>query len=293
MPWWVYLGAALLLVIVLLAGLSVYRWLSVRLIRTVTAVEITSGERWQGEAVAVRVETTVKSQSAGRLRRRVAEGERVRAGELVCEVVGEDGKVFEALAAPAAGLVSYRFDGLEFLHPAMRPDEVWEAVRQPVVRELADNEKTKEDQAVFRLVDNHTIYFYASLKGTGQLKPGMNLAMRLAERSLQLTVMEVVPTSSGQKVLLKTSAFLPAFLHLRYLDLDLTIQETSGLSLPARCLTKAGSSEGVYLLVDGRPVFYKVQVLKRSEDTVIVSDIPPGARVVLKPEKIRRYLLPW
>ena len=55
--------------------------------------------------------------------------------------------------------------------------------------------------------------------------------------------------------------------------------------MPQRALEERGNRTGVYVIVEGKPVFHYVNVIGGNDRDVAVSGLPPGVSVVTNPER--------
>ncbi|HET7559596.1 MAG TPA: hypothetical protein VFK80_06525 [Limnochordia bacterium] len=67
---------------------------------------------------------------------------------------------------------------------------------------------------------------------------------------------------------------------------EVRFDSVAGVLLSRRALTKKDGVEGVYVMVERRPVFRPVEVKAGSGDRIVVDGVPVGARVVVDPAAI-------
>ncbi|MGQ9778753.1 MAG: HlyD family efflux transporter periplasmic adaptor subunit [Bacillota bacterium] len=242
----------------------------------VPAVYGTLEETKRVEAVIFRRERLILAPAEGRFLRHHPEGERIPRQGLVGVLERPKAKV--KILAPAAGLLSYAFDGLEGWSPARvlaAPEEAYRAGQKSRTRPTAKG-SLHRGEPLARLVDDERQYLVLPFSGERPPEAGKSLTIRTGD----LTVPVVVAAASQQKkrvwLVLETGWFPPDWLDRRRITGELVLNRTSGTVVPLRYLFRRGQETGVLVLRRGRTVFRPVKVIASDRERAVVADLAPG-----------------
>lgn len=256
-------------------------------------------ERWVGTALAMRRETVVHAPTGGRLTLLVREGERVRPGDVICKIdagnlqratSGRTGSTRHLVRATNSGLVSFRIDGLE---NALAPDTPLHALatirsQEHEVRRI-DNQSVNRGEPLFRLVDNFEWFLFVSVTGTRSLQVNETVRVSLLETETTMRV-ERSETRNGKTLaLLHGDSMRPEHLYTRWCTVALSQGRCEGVLVPDSSLVKDGDGElaGVYLMVEGKPVFKRIRVVASRDEMAVVEGVPVETPVVTNPALLR------
>ncbi len=248
---------------------------------------------WSGAGLVVRSERTLPAPAAGWLTLAVAEGERVRPGQKICTIEDEDGRVISAVNAEKPGLISFQVDGEETLYPGQPAEEVWAAYRADRTLQRRTGERVAAGEPLGKLVDNYTLYVYVALSGQAGPPQGQNVRVGLPAGEFVMRAAQVSMRTGTTLVMLAGDEFPPGAANWRHLEqVTLAQGRHYGILVPARSIVKKKNGQtGVYLMVAGHPVYRPVQVVAVQDDEAVVSGVPVGARVVVRPGRLWAFWL--
>ncbi|NLG84307.1 MAG: hypothetical protein GX493_06820 [Firmicutes bacterium] len=202
----------------------------------VPAVYGTLEETKRVEAVIFRRERLIPAPAAGRFLRRHPAGERIPRQGLIGVLERSKGKTGIKVLAPAAGLLTYTFDGLEDWSPKRvlaAPEEAYRAGRKSKPGPTGQVVLRRGDPLA-RLVDDERQYLVLSFSGDRVPEVGK----RLMIRSGSVTLPAVVAVASRRKdriwLVLETGWFPSEWLDRRQLAGELVLDRTSGTLIPLR-----------------------------------------------------------
>ncbi|MHB9058377.1 MAG: HlyD family efflux transporter periplasmic adaptor subunit [Bacillota bacterium] len=214
------------------------------------------------------------------------EGEVAAAKALVDKATAE-------LTAPAAGIISFRRDGLENV---FSPSTLSELTGKKALAELAQASSTKggdalrPGQAVFKVIDSVRAYVAVVLPGD-QL-PAVDGKKMVTLRFPELKGQAVAATVErvGEKerngyglAVFSTDQFLTEFADLRRTPVQVVKESYAGVIVPRGALAQREGREGVFILRKSQVIFKPVTVVGFDRRRVAIDGIDPGAQVVTNP----------
>ncbi len=214
------------------------------------------------------------------------EGEVAAAKALVDKATAE-------LTAPAAGIISFRRDGLENV---FSPSTLPGLTGKKALAELEQAASTKggdalrPGQAVFKVIDSVRAYVAVVLPGD-QLPAidGKNMVtLRFPELKGQAVAATVERVGEKERngyglAVFSTDQFLTEFANLRRTPVQVVKESYAGVIVPRGALAKREGREGVFILRKSQVVFKPVTVVGFDRRRAAVDGIPAGAQVVTNP----------
>jgi putative membrane fusion protein len=240
-------------------------------------------QKWAGSAFALRNETVVRSPVGGAVKLLVPEGNRVKAGAVVCRV----GAI--SVRAPASGLVSYSLDGFEEM---LIGDSMLHDINVPRKAEaastLVDGEQVGVDAPLFRVVDDLSWSLSVAVRGTQPLPSRRGVVVHFANGKVPMQVGRVEERQNKMVAQLSGDYLPKECLYMRAFDVELRTGGREGVVIPVTSLVEEeGARYGVYMLVGRAPVYRRVDVLDRNEESALVTGVPVGTRVIINPRVLR------
>lgn len=190
------------------------------------------------------------------------------------------------------GEVYFSFDGWEgVLQPPAAPD--WDALREVSWQRHADGTVAVTGQPLFRLVQPFEAYAYVRLHEFAPLQHGQRVSLRSPALGgagvVPATVESIDNRVDGIGVWLRLDAYRSEWAELRYLGgVTLVLESYQGVKVPREALYLDGDRYGVFILMEDRPVFRRVEVVGGNADEVVVTGIPSDVQVVLDPARVAR-----
>lgn len=205
------------------------------------------------------------------------------------EVIGQ--RTYVRVDQP--GIIHFSFDGLEdALQPGVYPAVDWEAIQTATWTYYSDGSLASTDQTLFRLIDNFGVHVFVQFPRAVDLQEGQRVRLRwtgIDPPGVEARVRSIHNRLEGTGVWFEVASFQPDWVHGRYLgNVEVVLQRFEGVILPRRALEERGNRIGVYVIVEGKPVFHYVNVVGGNDQEVAVSGLPPGVSVVTNPERISR-----
>ncbi|RKO67431.1 HlyD family efflux transporter periplasmic adaptor subunit [Desulfofundulus salinus] len=224
----------------------------------------------------IKEEQLLSSPGRGQLRLLVGDGQRVRAGAAVAEVLlvnSGTGEEKVVVYAPRGGVFCNHIDGMERV---LRPGN---ALEMEAVEKLgakssspATGDRVEKGQPVGKLVDNLSGMWYwcripwepaiPAKWTTGQsvvaLWQGQQIRMRLEK-------------ITGEEMLFLLPAYPGVLVHQRHVQLELVAGEVAGFMVPPRAVVERGGQPGIYVISRRRATWMPVQVLGETSGRVVIS----------------------
>jgi putative membrane fusion protein len=226
---------------------------------------------------------------AGTEARAVLEAE-LRRQELLRQrekLLGRDQSEVFILRAVNPGVISFQFDGLEELIPLDTPLHDVAAIKQIAGGKAfqSGGSRITAGSPVYRLINSRQFYLFVSLTNSGTLSVGETVRVQLADIVLPMTLIRMEERVDKLLALLISESMLPELLNIRYTSVKVSRGTHQGVVLPlASIVSPKENQTGVYLMVDGRPVYRSVKVRGQDGKQAVVDGVPLGAKVVINPK---------
>jgi putative membrane fusion protein len=245
---------------------------------------------FRAKGLFVREEDVRIAPMSGYLKLNVAEGEKVNNSTLVAKVKNTN-KIYD-LCSRDSGLVSYNIDGLESV---LSPDELDQLTYQRFQQlkykrhRVHNGEKLNSGRPVFKIVDNFLLYLVVpiSKSKTEIFKTGLEVNFELinfAEKIFSARVDRIIESQPKNLLILRVKRFLPLFLKLRKVDVNLIRSSYNGIVIPNSALVKREDKVGVIIQNQNKTSFKEVKVLSNNAEKAIVRGIDLGIKILEEPE---------
>ncbi len=250
----------------------------------------------------VRRERLINAVDQGRLQYYAEEGELVRKGAKVAEMMSPK----TAYTAMENGLISYFSDGLE---EYFTPDRIYDLSKEEVesvssvFRELRKDLVDKGDP-VFRLVDNNAWYvvIWPDKESAIRYEKGKTIFLELPEGRVRGSVSDLVDTGTGWMVLLEFSRYYEDMPRLRKIQALVVTSDYEGLIIDNKNITSRDGVPGVLVKdIGGKYNFRPVSVIasdgifslvesgyfyrQEGENNVRVKTVEPYDEIMNNPER--------
>lgn len=241
-------------------------------------------------AVVVRDEVLVSSPAAGRFVPAVVEGQRVRRGEQLGLLLTDADQTI--VRAPRPGIARFHWDGREM---EMTAPVLWELTpeqwRTMSVQAGRTPEYAEPGTTLMRLVDSHGVRLYADVPRKLNLQSGQKVTLNIpdaTDETLQATVVDSREIGQDERVsvLFGVDRYLPLLDAVRHIDVRLVAGRYEGVIIPADAVVWTDEGAGVFVRSDGQIAFVPVRLSTRIGDKAVVTDLEPGADVVINPWRV-------
>ncbi|GAW92585.1 HlyD family efflux transporter periplasmic adaptor subunit [Calderihabitans maritimus] len=241
------------------------------------------------DGLLIRQETLVTTPVKGRLRPLVEEGQRVRVGAAIAEVLpGSEGvRTAESyvLTASRAGVVSYYYDGLEtVLSPEMLNE--LDLDKLATFMETAQTSTSFSNPAV-RIVDNHKplyLYFQINPEKLFEVEIGNTLSLYLPgkEEAVKAEVVRLEKEAEHTTVLVRLP-YQDHLLNQRHISFRLVTDSYRGIIVERSLLVFKEGKAGIYVMKAGRIYWQPVKVLGEVGEKVAIDGIEEGSELLTGP----------
>jgi len=251
--------------------------------------------------VIVRNEKLVSAPRSGKLKVIAAEGERVRVGQIVAQVIvpSLDSKTGEAvfnIITPSAGLVSYHLDGLEEIFTPVRIKELdlnkIDTIKSEL-RQMLPGNQVEAGKPVLKVVNNLDFLNIVATVQEGmvlQKNKSKTILLALGEDDNDLsqgTILEENFHGQPNQILLGIKDYDVRMLVGRQIDFKLVTERYTGYILPASAIVSKDGENGIFTVYEERVKWKKVEVKGSTTESVAISGITPDIIVILCPEYVK------
>lgn len=274
-------------------GVRVWAWVEPRLVKVewlsegrVPLTVSTSG--W-----LMKEEYLLLAPEKGQVRLLARNGERVRAGAAVAELLPAEGggqrKV--TVFAPKAGVFCTSVDGLEGVLRRENPLDLRAVEKLGMKKvEIETGSVVDKGQPVGKLVDNLAGMWYWFQKpqdgaAATKLAEGQWVSLLWQGQSLRARVEKV----AQEEVLLYLPLPPTEFTQQRQVKLELVCEELKGFLIPPEALVNRNGQPGIYVILNRRATWVPVQVLGRVPEKVVITgtNLSPLTRYITNPGWVR------
>ncbi|MDO9534549.1 MAG: HlyD family efflux transporter periplasmic adaptor subunit [Bacillota bacterium] len=201
------------------------------------------------------------------------------------------------VAAPLAGLVNLQIDGFEKYGPTsgfpyLTEDEYQE--KKFSEKRLESGEKVYRYMPLLRIMNNYYWYYSTVLSAEqGELladKSTVNLYFSFApETPVWGERVEVRERESNGDVEItwRINRSLPDFYSRRLSNADIVYKDIEGMLVPIDAVLEIDGKKGVFVVDKGLVSFLEVVIVMERENSILVENLNPDHRIVLKPESVR------
>ena len=240
--------------------------------KTVLAREEMHRESFLGEGFFIRSEKPRKSDNSGSLRKNIAEGERISAGEEVAGVAGI--KYYNE----NAGIISYEIDGYEedfqpenfekYSYKSLDSKEYLENQKDRKKNQKTDGDvQVSRGDYIYKIIDNFEWYIAVKVEDKADIADlSLNQSVKVKiyeedEESIVKGYVMAINESEDEAVLvIKFNTMLYKYFNLRVKELEVIKNEFKAFKIPSKSIFEKDGQDGVYIknkggIVEFRPVF--------------------------------------
>lgn len=251
--------------------------------------------------IVVRNEQTVLAPRTGTLKVIAAEGERVRVGELVAQVVAasldtRSGEAVFNITAPQAGLVSYHLDGLEGIYSPQNIKEL-DLTKIDTLKSEAHHYlpggQVEEGKPVLKIVNNLDPVSIIAVTDTAiktRDDGSKSLLVSLGQdgsNPVRASVQEAPFQGKPDQILFNLDNYDQTLLTQRKISFKIITDRYEGYIIPTGALVRKQGIDGIFTVYKERVKWKKVEVVGRVQEKVAISGITPDIKVIVNPEYVK------
>lgn len=218
----------------------------------------------------IRDEEIVKASSSGNIQYYCEEGELVRAGTKVLDIVSAT-----SYTAPKNGIISYYTDGYE---DKFTPGKMASLKKEEIEALEIKVSDTKRDNAIageplFKVVENSHWYvvLWASPDNVIKYEKGKPVILNLPLGQVKGSTYDIIDAGDSWLVLLKFSRYYEEMQRIRKIEAEVVTSDYEGLIIANKSITTNEGKPGVYVKdIGGDFVFTKVSVLASDGEYSII-----------------------
>lgn len=250
--------------------------------------------------ILVRDEKVINAPRSGKLKVIAHEGERVRVGAVVAQVVvaSLDSKTGEAvfnIVTPKAGVVSYYVDGLENVYSPKNISELdlnkIETIK-PVSQNFKPGSQVEEGKPVCKIVNNLApVTVMAVSKDVLKFPDNSPSSIQVALSSnnaqiYQAVLLDKAFRGKANQFLFSLANYDDYLMTARKQDFDIITARYAGYIVPAQAIVRKDGEDGIFTIYKERVKWKNVQIEGSYEEKVIVSGLTPDIKVITHPEYV-------
>ncbi len=221
----------------------------------------------------VRDEKIVKASATGRIQYLIDEGELVRKGTKIVEIVSAK----EQYLAQANSLISYCMDGLE---DVFSPEKILSLDKEKVESIQVDIKQIKRDSAIggeplYKEVDKDIWYvvLWAEPDNIIKFKKDKAVSLNLPLGEVKGTIHDIIDKGDSWLILLKFTRFYEEMQKHRKIEAEVVTSNYEGLIVANRSITSLDGKPGVYRKdIKGEFLFTPVSVISSDGEYSLVAD---------------------
>ncbi|KJS14680.1 MAG: hypothetical protein VR69_16570 [Peptococcaceae bacterium BRH_c4b] len=249
------------------------------------------------QCILIKDETPVIAPAGGRFRLTVAEGSRVRGGQVIGKITtradASGGGNDVELWAPEPGLVCIHVDGLENILKPGNIDALEMARLQKISDEGRQGDTIEKGRPVVKIVDNLSpllVYLQAPKNlASDKVEKGSNITLLWQDREMAARL-EAVKTSANKTELFAVISNYPdEILHLRDVKMELLLERVKGFKIPTGALVEKDGARGIYISSRQRVEWHPVVVQGSTDgESLVTGDgLGPEIRYIMNPRWVQ------
>ncbi|MDT3700294.1 MAG: HlyD family efflux transporter periplasmic adaptor subunit [Thermincola sp.] len=252
------------------------------------------------KGILVRDELVVNAPRNGVLRVLAQDGERVRVGAVLAQVVvpSLESKVGETvfnIVTPRAGVVSYHLDGLENVYSPKNLTELdlnkIDTIKSEA-RNFTPGSQVEEGQPVCKIVNNLVpINILAVTDKVLDIpekfaKSKINISLNDDRQVYQAALTEKAFRGKANQTLFSLENYDNSLMTAREQDFTVTTARYEGYIVPAGAIVQKEGQDGIYTIYKERVKWKEVKIEGSSQGQVVISGVTPETRVIFNPEYV-------
>lgn len=296
----------ILLIIALYVVFLVYGFIHGLLISRIAKVEQVKQGVIQNtvpvKGLLIRNEDIVNAPRNGKLKIIVPEGEKVRVGQVLAQVItasldNSSGEMSYNVVASKSGLVSYHVDGLEKLYS---PDNIKELDLNKINtiktedKQLTPGCDVEEGKPVAKIINNlDPVYIVGDLGQNSSVidkDKHESYSVFFGQDVNNLYRAEVEERSFRGKqgqILLSFEEYNKSLINNRHIDFNIITSRYEGCYVPKDCLVRKDGQDGIFTVYKERVKWKKISINGEADGKVIVSGVTPDVKVILNPQYVK------
>ena len=235
----------------------------------------------------VRDETVYLSNSQGDLQYFVQEGDQIRKGTKVLEILPSK----STYAAEKRGMASYYIDGLEgYFKPETMNTLKYDETKKLKIEVKNTNRKSTEiNEPIFKIINSDIWYvvYWINKESIINYTKGNKVKIILPNEEVQGIISDIIQEGDSYFITLKFNRYYDGLPKLRKIDAEVVTSDYKGLTIPNECITTLDNKIGVYVKdVSGDFIFKPIKVLTSDgvnslvECTYFYENTPEGQKKI-------------
>lgn len=211
----------------------------------------------------VRDESVVTAASTGPIQYYFEEGELVRKGTKVLDLLPTGGNAYHV---PDNLIVSYYIDGQESFFSPTNLSKITQEQVKGLELEVHDTrrESAISGEPLYKLVDNSTwyVFFWVGSEDVINYKKDGDVTLRLPLVNVKGTTYDIIEENGTWKVVLAFTKYYEDMAKLRTIEAEVVTSDYEGLMVPNESITTKNGKTGVYVKdISGEFLFTPVSVI--------------------------------
>lgn len=268
-------------------------------VKTVPAVYGELRDERTLSALVVRRETVVKAPQSGNFVLLATEESRVRSNEPIGLIQGDGGQA--VIVAPRPGVVRFHWDGWDVPELQM----LWQWSSAEWRQRIDSSGRTamlaavpggfvERGEPLMRLVDSHGLLLYVDMPAGAGWRAQQTVTFTMpdvAAEPLRATVVQTGRTSGSDTAvaLLELERYIPVLDAIRHVDIHIVLSSYAGVVVPMDALVWNDGTAGVLTRRGSTLEFVPVQIVRQTEDRVVLRGPTGGAQIVVNPSRIASW----
>ncbi|WP_418790539.1 HlyD family efflux transporter periplasmic adaptor subunit [Phosphitispora sp. TUW77] len=254
------------------------------------------------QGILVRDEILVTAPQTGLLKVIAPEGERVRVGQVIAQVVAvsldsHTGEKSFNITSPRAGIVSYHLDGLEEVYSWKNINELDLEKVQTIpaeVNHVLPGSQVEEGKPVFKIVNNlEPVFIIADtsvkLKSKDMEKGSIVLLLFGSDENnvSRAVLSEKIFGASPDRMLLSLSNYTNSLLTPRTIEFQVITERYDGFYIPVGAIVRKEGKDGIFTVYKERVRWKDIEIKARVGDKAIINDVTADLKVVSNPQYVK------
>ena len=254
------------------------------------------------QGILLRNEQTVIAPRTGLLKVLIPDGERVRVGQVIAQVVttslnSRSGEKEFNITAPRAGLVSYHLDGLEEIYSIKNINELdlekVQTIKSQPKQVLAGN-KVEEGKPFCKILNNlDPLYIVAELSGqfnieTMEKGESVLLSLDPDEKDIHRAVLvEKNYGGSPDRIILSLGNYPKDMTILRKVSFKIITERYEGYYVPFGAIVRKEGKDGIYTIYKETVRWKGIEIRGRVDENVAIKGVTPDMEVIFNPTYVK------
>lgn len=244
------------------------------------------------DLLIVRDEKVFSTPKSGELKILISEGDRYAFGKKIAQVNSTNQN--QNIYNKRAGIVSFAVDGLEAEINFKNLKEINLnnfAKIKGNYRHLISGDKIKEDESLYRIINNFQLHLIAEVPENYSDRFRVNELVFLQEKNqdnlIEARIIDIRNKLDKKFFYIKVEQFIPQWISRRRVNINIIKNIYRGIKIPRQAVFNQLSGQGV-LKVSGynQYEFKEVVILNGNEDYVIVTGLEIGEEIITNPQDL-------